>query len=339
MIRYGRLCSNVWKAIISFENPFNTITEETVLTLDTMTQDWLEGIPTNLQLRHPRLGLASRAQPRVLHRLRALLYLRGNHTRMLIYRHCLLSHNRIKSDPRSAWLVVEIAQDSIHVLVHLHASSDIYRRQQNPFNYFLLSALAVIFLAVCHDPAEYAETCRKSFHAALKLVRELSRHSQASRRLWNSIKGLVPRLQTLGMRGVEEGKESDQIGAEYDTESNDKLAIDSPAGMRPGPNVGIGERQNSGQFAQEGQYHTDITMQPPMEGEPDARTDPSVTTPNIFQISNDLMTLFDVFEQGQQFPTNISGLGGYGNNNNDLYAFENMIGESGEISRRFQGLI
>jgi hypothetical protein len=66
---------------------------------------------------------------------------------------------------------VDIALDSIQVLMHLNATTDIYSLQQNAFNYFLLSSLAIIFLAVCHAPEVFASRCRKSFVDAVELVR------------------------------------------------------------------------------------------------------------------------------------------------------------------------
>ncbi|RYP09165.1 hypothetical protein DL764_001436 [Monosporascus ibericus] len=351
MVGYGRLCSSIWDAIMSFGTLSNSISEETIAALDMKIQEWLESIPSHLQLRHPRLGLASKAQPRVLHRLRALLYLRGNHTRILIYRHHLLSPSRIKSDLRSAWLVAEIAQDSIQVLVHLNATSDIYRRQQSAFNYFLLSALAVIFLAVCHAPAVYAEPCRKSFHAAVQLVRDFSRRSHASRRLWNSIKGLLPRLRTLGMRGAEESTEPDNTrGSDNYNNSNNNNSSSMPPQRKaemnqtsrgvmvldqvPPGGGGCGDVSGPGFEPQHLQpsplgVHT-------MDSDMDARTNPNGTTPNMFQMSNDLMALFDVFEQGQQFPIDL-GLDCYPNHG--TYPTDSTIGEPGEISRRFQWLI
>lgn len=305
----------------------NFIPEETTALLDLKTQEWLESIPPDLQLRHPRLGLASRAQPRVVHRLRALLYLRGNHTRILIYRHHLLSPTRIKANPQSAYLVVEIAKDSIQVLVHLNATSDIYSRQQSAFNYFLIAALAVIFLAVCHDPKSFAESCRKSFHAAVKLVRDFSRRSQASRRLWNTIRGLLPRLRKLGMQGSEESREG-----------SDQNAVQGEAGTEEGMDTYDPDQQQQQQ--QRGELDAAYITQAPManghvstvhmdmmEGDMDPSSSFSGNTPNMYQISNDLVALFDVFEQGQQFPPETFGESWF------------TDGDGGEIVRRFQDLI
>ncbi|CAG9952790.1 unnamed protein product [Clonostachys rosea f. rosea IK726] len=317
MIGYGRLSSQLWEALMAFGSMANFIPEETTAVLDLKTQEWLESIPPDLQLRHPRLGLAARAQPRVLHRLRALLYLRGNHTRILIYRHHLLSPAKIKADPHSAYLVVEIAKDSIKVLVHLNATSDIYSRQQTAFNYFLVTALAVIFLAVCHDPKVFAEICRNSFHAAVKLVRDFSRRSQASRRLWNSIRGLLPRLKRLGMKGAEDGREVEQNNGQ-----NELVAREDSTGS-------LNQQSDSKEqrYGEEPGMIVPVGMEM-LAGGLDSGTEfaGAGTTPNMFQMSNDLMALFDVFEQGQQFPSDFG---------HDYY----NGGDGSEITRRFQGLM
>lgn len=343
MIGYGRLCTIIWKAIMSFGTLVDIISDETIMFLDMKTQEWLESIPAHLQLRHPRLGLASRAQPRVLHRLRALLYLRGNHIRTLIYRHHLLSSSRVKADLRSAWLVVEIAQDSIQVLVHLNATSDIYRRQQSAFHYFLISAMAVIFLAVCHEPVTFAEPCRKSFHAAVKLVRDFSRGSKASNRLWNSIKGLLPRLRTLAKRVAEENRDPNQSeGSNTDHERKPSRRSLQRAAPAPVPtrtsaddNSMFNQMSLDGSSSQQRFGPTAITT---MSGnDMDGGADMTGQVPNMFQMSNDLMAIFDVLEQGQQLPIDFSMNNSY--SDSGVYPPNGMMGEPDDISRHFHGLI
>jgi hypothetical protein len=119
--------------------------------------------------------------------------------RILLHRHYVLSASNIQSNPSGARVVVETAKDTIQVLVHLHESSSIYIRQQVAFNHFLISALAAIFLAVCHAPATYSTQCRDSFFNAIELLRGLSHVSTGSRRLWKSIKGLLPGARVLGL--------------------------------------------------------------------------------------------------------------------------------------------
>lgn len=90
--------------------------------------------------------------------------------------------------------VVEIAKDTIQVLAHLNRTTNIYHTQQACFNYFLVAALAALFLAVCHGPTYFSETCRLEFYMALDLVKGFSAKSLISRRLWKTIKD----LQSLG---------------------------------------------------------------------------------------------------------------------------------------------
>lgn len=331
MVGYGRLSSKLWDALMSFGPSPN---EERDTSLDFLTQEWIESIPAHLRLRHPRLGMGSRTQPRVLHRLRAMLYLRGNHTRILIYRHHLLSAGSINADLRSAWLVVEIARDSVQVLVHLNATSDIYSRQQNAFNYFLLSALAVIFLAVCHQPAVFAEPCREAFHAAVDLVRGFSHHSKVSRRLWDSIRGLVPRLRRLGMRGADERPRqiepsSQQSGAVTVSPSEADGNTDSIYNDRLIPASGyaphLGQQYPSNHGA------PGFGTQLPLYASHGSNDDQGELTPTIFELSNDLMTLFNVFDQNQQLPNDVRPWINPGS--------DTLFHEDGEVWRRFEGLI
>jgi hypothetical protein len=309
MVSYGRLCSKVWEALPPFELPSQFIPKDTVAFLDFQTHNWLNSIPSELQLRHPRLGLAPRNQPRVLHRLRVLLYLRGNHMRTLVHRHHLLSTLSIKADMQGARLVLDIAQDTIEVLVHLNETSDIYARQQNAFNYFLLSALAAILLGVCHAPEVFAEPCRESFLKAVQLVKSFSREGHASRRLWKTIRGLLPGFRVFGLQS-----DSDKLEGSAEAPAN-LQAVQAEDARRKAAD------------------DTDAATRLDDAWDPQSSFDASV--PDMFKMGGDLMSLFDAFgnhtahiaPSGSSMP--FSGVDEQGMS----------LGSPGEIARRFQGLI
>ncbi|KAF5632717.1 hypothetical protein F52700_6254 [Fusarium sp. NRRL 52700] len=317
MVGYGQLCSKIWEAIPPFGSASQTIPDDTAAILDLKTQDWLDSIPSHLRLRHPRLGLAPRAQPRLPHRLRALLYLRGNYARILIYRHHLMSTASIAANPQNAWLVVDIAQDTIQVLVHLHATTDIYKRQQNVFNYFLLSALAVIFLAVCHAPEIFSMPCKRTFSDGVELVRGLSRHNIVSKRLWKSIRGMIPRMNTFGFpQNGEDGeaRKDDENGQSGDTNEQTVPQVDVNAEVQVPMTMPDSEAFSFGEM-----IFSD--------------TDVANSVPDMFQMSESLLNLFNAFGEGQQFlhpvPSTFSEEGEYA-----------IAAEQGkDISMRFQGLI
>ncbi|KAK7408790.1 hypothetical protein QQX98_009034 [Neonectria punicea] len=317
MVSYGRLCSKVWEALPPFELPSQFIPKDSVAFLDFLTQNWLNAIPPDLQLRHPRLGLAPRNQPRVLHRLRMLLYLRGNHMRTLIHRHHLLSTASIKADMQAARLVLDIAQDTIQVLVHLNETSDIYARQQNAFNYFLLSALAAILLAVCHAPDVFAEPCRESFLKAVQLVKSFSRDGHASRRLWKTIRSLLPGFRVFGLQGDSDKGEGAEVLAAADA-GLDMSRSDVDMGKRTEPGQGNTPKLGGVWDSQGISPHMDSSL------------------PDMLRMGGDLMSLFDAFGQTHAPHQGTSGLSlGFSSLDEQGMPLSDPI----EISRRFQGLL
>lgn len=253
--------------------------------------------------------------PRTIRRLQTLLYLRGNHMRSLIHRHHVLSSSLIHADITNARLVVDVAKDSIQVLVDLANTSDIYIRQQSAFNYFLLSALAIIFLAVCNAPELFSVPCRESFSASISLIRGFSRQSLASKRLWRSIRGLVPAVKALGL-------EIQQPHTD-DTTANEKTIR------------GTDSSRDAGDLSQALAWNSDPTAVNFMLNDmlPGNTTSSRGSIPDVYQMSDDLMGLFDAFEQNK-----------FGSMT-DILEFDDPSqqginsGFPAEVSRRFQDLI
>ncbi|OJJ06164.1 hypothetical protein ASPVEDRAFT_139924 [Aspergillus versicolor CBS 583.65] len=187
MIRYSRIASKAWRFITSFNNT-NEIKKDEMNYLDWQVLQWVAGLPDSLRLRDPS-GYAE-GETRSLRRLRSLVYLRASQLRMLIHRPVLHSAAQMMRFPTEAQTVVDMAKDTIRFITQLHASSDIYQLQQVVFNWFLVSALMALFLAVAQIPSQFSPSCREEFYMALELVKGVSTKSYISRRLWKSIKGL-----------------------------------------------------------------------------------------------------------------------------------------------------
>jgi hypothetical protein len=197
MIAYSRIGSKVWRSLSSFSPvPSTPLNIEEVGYIDYQILQWQKSIPPELQL---PTASSPQASSRAIQRLQILLYLRANQMRMLVYRPVLHSANSIQENPNYAGIVVGLARDTIRALTHLNQTTDIYRAQQVCFNYFLISALAVIFLASCHAPVHFSSMCREEFYMALNLVRGFSNKSFVSKRLWKTIKGLKEVGPKLGL--------------------------------------------------------------------------------------------------------------------------------------------
>jgi hypothetical protein len=283
------------------------MSEDQVSYLDFQIQRWLDLIPPSLRLLHPRLGSEAETQDRNLQQLRTLLYLRGNQMRTLLHRQYVLSFVSINNNPAAAGVVVETAKDTIQVLVHLHESSDIYMRQQATFNHYLISALSAIFLAVCHAPAMYSTRCRDTFYNAIELLRGFAKISTASRRLWKSVKGLLPGAKTLGL----------------DHEKRQQKQPPRLIRQTSEANVGTDEVASADTHLE----GTNVNWMPnPQSMEASSAMDGSMA--DIYQMSEDLTSFYEVFGQ--------SGSGAFemGNDSNALFN-----GDADEVSRLFQGLI
>ncbi|KAH8204140.1 hypothetical protein TruAng_001692 [Truncatella angustata] len=290
LIGYSRLGSRVWEALPSVGSSAAAVPSETVEYLDFLTHKWSSSIPADLQFLHPRLGFNRRPAPRTLRRLQTFLYLRGNHMRILIHRHHVLSFSLVNADLRSARLVVDVAKDTIQVLVDLANTSDIYARQQPAFNYFLLGALAIIFLAVCNAPELFSSSCRESFSSAVALVRGFSRQSHASKRLWRSIRGLIPAVRALGLDVNQDCSQNvtNHVDHVLDCERSVYLAATNNEAASSMPQGTLHTKE---------QAPLDLSM-----AMPDGGIASIGSVPDVYQISDDLMDLFDAFEQSKVGP-------------------------------------
>ncbi|PKK46416.1 hypothetical protein CI102_7800, partial [Trichoderma harzianum] len=78
--------------------------------------------------------------------IRALLYLRANELRILIYRPALHSAASIQKNPLSARTAVNVARRSLNLLLYLCRPSTLHPMHHVCANHFLASSLTVLFL-------------------------------------------------------------------------------------------------------------------------------------------------------------------------------------------------
>jgi len=213
MARFCEISSRVWRTVSKTPTAANdgsgSVNVPEMAYLDYQVIDWHRSIPPMLKFEHPSQPPAPGPQPsRGGYRLRVILYLRANQMRIHIYRPVLHSATSIMQNRQQAQTSVDVAKDTIRVLTHISQTSDIYHTQQALFNPFLTGALAVLFLAVAHTPAEFADNVREEFYMALELVRVLSKGSPISNRLWNTIRHLKEVAPKLGLVAGKENTSS-----------------------------------------------------------------------------------------------------------------------------------
>ena len=197
MVSYGKISSKAWRSITASETA--DFRKDEIGYLDYQIHQWQMAIPASLRFDPSDNAPGAIGPTRSLRRLRVILYLRGNAMRSIIYRPALHSATSIMENRAHAQTAVNIAKDTVRVLTRLDQTSDIYRKQQVCFNYFLIVALAVLFLAVAHAPVEFNRQVRDEFYMALDLVKGFSSKSYVSKRLWKTIRGLKEIGPKLGL--------------------------------------------------------------------------------------------------------------------------------------------
>lgn len=224
--KYNQIATKVWYHNIAYESGQNTKKDE-IGFLDYQIVQWYQDLPESLQFNSRDLKRENEIPSRGLRRLRMLMHLRKNQARISIYRPILHSATSIMENRHHAQQVVDVAKDTINTLTGVNQISDIYRTQQVMYNYFLIQALAVLFLSVAHAPAVFCNQTRQEFYAAIELVKGFSTKSHVSKRLWRTIRGLKDMGDKIGMLARGNSNDSQQ---ETDAHSDAAVAMVGMAG-------------------------------------------------------------------------------------------------------------
>jgi hypothetical protein len=228
--KYNRIASKVWFHNLAYEAGNDNKREE-IGFLDYQVQQWYQQLPESLKFNARDIPSENAIPDRGRRRLRFLMFLRVNQARIHIYRPILMSATSIVEHRHYAQTIIDVAKETISVVTRINQTTDIYRTQQVCYNYFLVQALAVIFLAVSHAPAEFCPQTREEFYGALDLIKGFSTRSYTSKRLWKTIRGLKDLGEKIGLLARRGHGSNDQ----EDAHSNAAMAMAGLAGHAVDP--------------------------------------------------------------------------------------------------------
>lgn len=199
MIDLSAISSKVWPKVANYDVQRGNFTTKEMELLDFEVLHWYRNLADNFKLDASNVDFTEVSRDQSNFRMRVLLYLRACQVRFQIGRPLFYSTHAIIDNISYANTIVNMAKDTIRLLTTLEHSTPFYRSQQVLFNYFLVSALAALFLAVAHAPAQFGATSRDEFYMALELVRGMTASSFIGRRLWRTIKVLKEVGPMIGM--------------------------------------------------------------------------------------------------------------------------------------------
>ena len=196
--RCNKIMSKVWSFNLSYD-PTKDSQPTEIEFLDYQVQKWYQELPETLK--YDRNTVLDEITPWTLLKLRVMVALRANLATIQIYRPILHSATSTLRNISHARRVVSVAKETISLLMHINQTSNLYASQQVSYNYFLVQALAVIFLATSHAPAEFLNQTRKEFYDAIGLIRGFGENSYISKRLWSTIRDLKDLREKIGALG------------------------------------------------------------------------------------------------------------------------------------------
>ncbi|KNG89707.1 putative fungal specific transcription factor [Aspergillus nomiae NRRL 13137] len=212
MISYAQLSGKIWGLVVGWGSRSRAATSDYCSYLDFQVQQWIQSIPQELRFDPSRPSSPDAVQNDNMMMLQVLLALQANQLRILVYRQNLLSSESIETNVSGASVAVETAKSTIHMLDYFTRVSDIYFQRPEPFNYFLISALAALFLAVFHAPSRFSNVCRAEFYAAVDMVRKSSTRARTSRRLQKIIRSLKLIKLNVGKSPYKHGQPPENLG-------------------------------------------------------------------------------------------------------------------------------
>ncbi|KAK5047533.1 hypothetical protein LTR84_006630 [Exophiala bonariae] len=275
MVAYAQLETRVWKVTTKTTAK---ATPEKLSFLYFRVQQWYRGIKPQYQLQPTEENMLQGRTPSE-NKIRLSLYLSVNQLQLFIFRHELLNSHTIDEDLPNARLAVEAAKDNIRLLRQVSQTPGTYSAQQAQFNHFLVSALAVLFLAVCHAPYQFSNMCREEFVVALELIQGFSSESHMGRRLWQRVQHLKEVGLSLGLMANKAQTVGMRDGALNSTDGNLPF-LDFPSMERDQQP----EIQRPAVSSEIGPPLTDETIDP-------------------YQLTNDLTAMFDTMQPSYKWPT------------------------------------
>lgn len=192
LIKYIRLATRIVTGLPKFGSNSSFIDQSACTSLDIEINQWALDTSTEFSRWETRPLAPSRTSQKI--RLQEVfIAVCRNQLKIALYKCNLFSPENIARNPNFAHSAVFYAIDTLQVLSRLERTTSIYELQAAHYNFFVLSALAVVYLAVRHAPQQFSSASQMFFTG----IQILKAHS-TSERLCERIQSLNSAMTKLG---------------------------------------------------------------------------------------------------------------------------------------------
>lgn len=120
-----------------------------------------------------------------------------NQLKIGLYKHYLFSSDNVCQNPHLSHKAVSSASDTIRSCSELRKATPMYEHQAVNFNFFVLSAVAALYLAVRHAPLQFCNAPRDIF-TGLEILKACCTSGMGSERLCEKVSTLEIAMKKLG---------------------------------------------------------------------------------------------------------------------------------------------
>lgn len=199
LIKYIRLATRIVTGLPKFGSNSSFIDQSACTSLDIEINQWALDTSTEFsrcETRH--LGPSITSQKIRLQEV--FIAVCRNQLKIALYKCNLFSPENIARNPNFAYSAVSYAIDTLQIFSRLERTTSIYELQAAHYNFFVLSALAVVYLAVRHAPLQFSSASQIFFTG----IQILKAHS-TSERLCERIQALNNAMTKLGFEFLDIG--------------------------------------------------------------------------------------------------------------------------------------
>jgi hypothetical protein len=212
LIKYLRIAARFVPRMPKLGTKYLTMEPTTCTSLDIEADQWALSTSINsiLAPNHERNSQFKRTDEALFKN--TLVTVCRNQLKISLYKHNLFSLESIAQNPEQSHKAVSTAAETIRSCKNLQATTAMYQLQAVHFNFFVLSAVAALYLAVRHAPLEFSNTPKDIF-TGLEILKPYCISSRLSKRvetLENAMKrlgydpmGIGPQLNFKELPGAE----------------------------------------------------------------------------------------------------------------------------------------
>lgn len=211
MIRYARIGDQAWESLsrsVSDRLSGSRIAQDFRGAYETLDyhqfqlDQWQKNIPEDLKFSYTDYTSMRKTM------LRTILRLRANQMRIIMIRPFLFSSAGTEARLREAMSAIDVATDTIQVLMNMRAKSNLYRLQQPLFNHFLVAAIGMLYFFVIRHYVQASSssttsyrlsgpaftTARTGLMQGLEILRALGCSATTPRSLWDKLFPVLSQL-------------------------------------------------------------------------------------------------------------------------------------------------